>query len=119
MNSLPTGNSGIPEGWTVVNDGEESVGNLIAFTINGTEYQAEEGMTFYDWVISDYYDSSCNLYVLTGGNVDLRDDIVNGIVSPDDHTGIYYGSGASLIPYIYTDTIIQPIAYTPDFGAFG
>ena len=28
MNSLPTGSSGIPSGWTVVNDGEESGGNL-------------------------------------------------------------------------------------------
>ena len=33
-------------------DGEEA--NLITFTIDGTEYQAEEGMTWADWVDSDY-----------------------------------------------------------------
>jgi hypothetical protein len=54
MNSLPTGVSGIPSGWTVVNDGEESSGNLITFTIDGTEYQAEEGMTWEEFVNSDY-----------------------------------------------------------------
>ena len=54
MTSLPTGISGIPSGWTVVDDGEESGGNLITFTIDGTEYQAEEGMTWEEWCNSDY-----------------------------------------------------------------
>lgn len=54
MNSLPTGTDGIPEGWTVVNDGEESGGNIITFTIDGTAYQAEEGMTWGEWVDSEY-----------------------------------------------------------------
>lgn len=53
MTSLPTGASGIPSGWTVVNDGEDS-GNLITFTIDGTEYQAEEGMTWEEWINSEY-----------------------------------------------------------------
>ena len=53
MTSLPTGVNGIPEGWTVVNDGEES-GGLINFTIDGTSYQAEEGMTWEEWVNSSY-----------------------------------------------------------------
>lgn len=54
MTSLSTGISGIPSGWTVVNDGEESGSNLITFTIDGTEYQAEEGMTWGEWVESKY-----------------------------------------------------------------
>lgn len=29
-------------------------GNLITFTIEGTEYQAEEGMTWEEWVDSEY-----------------------------------------------------------------
>lgn len=33
-------------------DGEEA--NLITFTIDGTEYQAEEGMTWAEWAVSDY-----------------------------------------------------------------
>ena len=28
--------------------------NIIKFTINGTSYQAEEGMTFYEWCNSEY-----------------------------------------------------------------
>jgi hypothetical protein len=54
MTALPTGTSGIPSGWTVVNDGEESGGNLITFTIGNTQYQAEEGMTWGEWVDSEY-----------------------------------------------------------------
>jgi hypothetical protein len=54
MTTLPTGTSGIPSGWTVVNDGEESGGNLITFTIGNTQYQAEEGMTWGEWVDSEY-----------------------------------------------------------------
>lgn len=57
------GNSGVPAGWTVVNDGEESGGNakIITFYIakdlrhsNFISYQAEELMTFGEWVVSDY-----------------------------------------------------------------
>lgn len=54
MNNLRTGVNGIPSGWIVVNDGEESGGNLITFTIDDTEYQAEEGMTWGEWVDSEY-----------------------------------------------------------------
>jgi hypothetical protein len=54
MTSLPSGNSGIPSGWTVVNDGEESGPNLITFKVEGSEYQAEEGMTWNQWLNSEY-----------------------------------------------------------------
>ena len=46
-----TGVNGIPEGWTVVNNVEK---NLITFTIGGVQYQAEEGMTWGEWVDSEY-----------------------------------------------------------------
>ena len=49
MNDLPIGVSGIPEGWTVFD-----YGTLITFTIDDIEYQAEEGMTWADWVESGY-----------------------------------------------------------------
>jgi hypothetical protein len=45
MTSSPIGASGIPSGWTVENYNES---NLITFTVNGTEYQVEEGMTWED-----------------------------------------------------------------------
>lgn len=49
------GGNGIPEGWTVQNYVEN---NLITFTINGSEYQAEEGMTYRDWLLSSYNTSN-------------------------------------------------------------
>ena len=97
--------------------GEDNVCNLIIFTINGTEYQAEEGMTFYDWALSEYFDSSCNLK-LSVGNDTLKDNIINYNISPSDSFSIFYGAGLSIIPYIHTDTIIQPISYTPNYAAF-
>ena len=51
MNTLESGYSGIPSGWTVVDNVES---NLITFTITGVEYQAEEGMTWEEWVESEY-----------------------------------------------------------------
>lgn len=29
--------------------------SIIFFTVDGTTYQAEEGMTWYEWGLSDYY----------------------------------------------------------------
>ena len=54
---------GVPAGWTVITDGEESGGGvkLISFTIfegivgdSKVEYNAEEGMTWSQWVDSEY-----------------------------------------------------------------
>jgi hypothetical protein len=35
-------------------NGEGGTSNLISFTIDGVSYQAEEGMTWEDWVNSEY-----------------------------------------------------------------
>ena len=43
------GDNGIPSGWTV-----QDYAELITFTIDGTEYQAEYGMTWEDYVNSEY-----------------------------------------------------------------
>lgn len=51
------GNDGVPEGWIVKFEGEED--NLITFTIDGIEYQAEEGMTWGEWVNSSYNTGGC------------------------------------------------------------
>lgn len=53
------GDSGVPAGWTVITEDEES-GGLISFYIynhylNTNElYQAEEGMTWSEWIASSY-----------------------------------------------------------------
>lgn len=40
--------------WFKANATKQSASNLISFTIDGTSYQAEEGMTWGEWVASDY-----------------------------------------------------------------
>jgi hypothetical protein len=51
MTSLPTGSNGIPDGWTIENYNES---NLITFYIDNIEYQAIEGMTWKEWINSEY-----------------------------------------------------------------
>lgn len=96
-------------------DGEECM-NLITFTVNEIEYQVEKGMTFYDWAMGEYYDSSCPLTIGAVGN--LRDDIINANISSDYSKWIMHSGGASIIPEIYTNTIIQPISYMANFAPF-
>ena len=53
MASLPTGDSGIPSGWTVV--------DVITFTVGTTQQQAEEGMTWEQFVNSEYNNGSITI----------------------------------------------------------
>jgi hypothetical protein len=63
--------------------------NLITFTISGTEYQAEEGMTWGEWLESEY---NTNNFVNPGGciatNYDdwslVRDIETSDAVYPED-----------------------------------
>ena len=65
---------------------------LIAFTIDGTEYQAEEGMTWLTWASSEYYDSKFDVLdldynhgVFYRGSAVLRleNDNNTGVISSD------------------------------------
>ena len=73
------------------NDGEQSgyywelygVANgtaLISFTIDGTSYQAEEGMTWGEWVNSSYNNSGLEEYLDIVGNVGVHVEDSNGTV---------------------------------------
>lgn len=102
MTSLPTGISGIPSGWTVVNDGV----NLITFSIDGghwasgytSTYQAEDGMTWSEWIDSDYN--------------------TNGLISVGNE--IRTSSGAyAIIGIGIGDTIIADEIYFISYGAGG
>ena len=72
-------------------------GNLISFTIDGTQYQADEGMTWEEWCNSDY---NVNNYEY-------------------DEWGVYYNVGASYLMLFYSrggivgvsDIIIATHAY--------
>lgn len=89
MTSLPSGTSGIPSGWAV----QDYVVNiqLINFTINGNEYQAEEGITWEDFINSKY-----NFDKLTTMGVQL----------------VYYNDLSSINPIYKDDIILNNTNYT-------
>lgn len=62
MNNLSIGTSGIPTGWTVV----DNVSSNMVFYINNIEYETEIGMSWEAWVNSEY--NTCNAYI-AGGEV--------------------------------------------------
>lgn len=91
---------------------------IITFTVDDIEYQAEEGMTFYDWAMSDYYDDSCGLMIISAMGYNLRNGIIEVNISPGDAISIVNGTGLSITPDINTDTIIQPISYMSSSSGF-
>jgi hypothetical protein len=52
-------------------DGGGDTGNLITFTVDGTSYQAEDGMTWGEWIDSDYNPGGFTVY---------NNDIVRGVM---------------------------------------
>lgn len=66
--------------------------SLITFTVDGVEYQAEEGMTWGEWVDSEY-DVNGNFYI------DFDD-----LISSRDDFGLWVGTKEW---YVFTTDIIQ------------
>ena len=62
------------EEFVIFVDGVETatVKDLITFTIEGTTYYAEDGMTWGEWCESDY--NTAGYYVKNGGAIHLDDD---------------------------------------------
>ena len=88
--------------------GEEGGGGdatIINFTIDGTSYQAEAGMTWGEWVESDYN---------TGGfTVGIEDYLDIEVIMLND---MYVLDGMS---YLYLDSeIVSGMAYNLDIGGF-
>ena len=77
--------------------------NIIPFTINGTEYNAIEGMTWGEWINSDY-----NVEEKYG----LECKEINGAVIFKLNSGGYYVSEASLGVLHENDIIIANGSYT-------
>lgn len=77
--------------------------NIIPFTINGTEYNAIEGMTWGEWINSDY-----NVEEKYG----LECKEINGAVIFKLNSGGYYVSEASLGVLHGNDIIIANGSYT-------
>lgn len=84
-----------------VNNGETTefgAVSLINFTISGVEYQAESGMTWYEWCQSEYntYGFSCNN--------------TNSAVLKLPATTVYFDSSCTSKPYGY-DVILSGTNY--------
>ena len=70
------------------------VTNLISFTIDGTSYQAEEGMTWVDWVASSY--NTGGFYIIEGNT---RVSFSNGTdyVSSEGFPGDYANNTSQIV----------------------
>lgn len=105
MTSLPTGIDGIPEGWAVMNDGENI--KIITFFIQVDfknlqfrSYQTEEGMTWEEWVNSSYNTEGYYLMETSEQTVVLS-PIIEGL-------GLFTSDGTSVVS---TDVIIEGYKY--------
>ena len=83
MTSLPTGTSGIPSGWTVVNDGEEiggeEIGGSLTFPVTiSKNTSAQQVIDFYNHIISQangnvsYYFSDDEIVYINRNGIDER-----------------------------------------------
>ena len=102
MTSLPTSVSGIPSGWTVVDNVES---NLITFTVIDKDYQAEEGMTWNQWLNSEY--NTINAYEDNYGHYIEASAFLGEYVD-----GIYIISYQDGTPVLLDDIIINNHNYT-------
>jgi hypothetical protein len=86
------------------NSGDSGSVNIITFTIDGDEYQAEENMTWLDWCYSEY---------------NIMDYTVVGNNSISCDTGITYVCDG--LNYVSSNYIIESKSYTTRFsgGAAG
>lgn len=94
----------------------EGGGELITFYISGIACTAESGMRFYDWILSEYFDTS-NPYGICGIDMDQRN--VQGFVKQYGliYTTIVSSGGMTYTPPIDTlDVIVANQNYTVPGG---
>ena len=90
--------------------------NIIHFVLNDINCEAEEGMTFKEWIFSDYFDinNSYNLYC--GYSNNIRDHITD---SESTNIRLLSIEGAAFNPEIYIeDYIIANMVYSSRTGGF-
>ena len=83
--------------------GGESNANLISFSINGNTYNAEEGMTWNEWMGSNYNTSNAEI---SGSNLRIP---TTDIVNYSDGGYIYNEPGITYVKI--TDTIVANYSY--------
>lgn len=94
----------IYDGGVIISGGTAS---LISFTIDGTEYQAEDGMTWEEWLESAYNTANYSYLLLEGVDTVLLES-VNSVY----HYGLSYND--AFVPI--TDTVVADRAYTKKRG---
>lgn len=87
----------------------EGGATLINFTIDGTAYQAEEGMTWQEWVNSSYNTYGCT----------IEGSSVKGKGNNGSPTYIYINQNSSLTLVSSTDSIIKNATYEDAAGGAG
>ncbi len=87
----------------------EGGATLINFTIDGTAYQAEEGMTWQEWVNSSYNTYGCT----------IEGSSVKGNGNNGSPTYIYINQNSSLTLVSSTDSIIKNAMYEDTVGGAG
>jgi hypothetical protein len=65
---------------------------MISFSMYGITYQAEEGMTFGEWVASEYNTDGWEIYTPSSGYI-TNDTIKSGVTLYLYSASAYYGSG--------------------------
>lgn len=83
---------------------------MIEFTIDNTTYDAEEGMTWDEWVESEYNTGGYNIYYVTAHNVYVRMGSSNYGV----YTTIASSGAIVQAPVSPSDTIVEGISYVLD-----
>ena len=92
---------------TVVITEPEAEPTLISFTIDGTSYKAEEGMTWAEWLANDDYNTSGFWSSLLGGKMTV-------II---EHTGISgYGVAYNDEFVVVGETIVSDRAYSAKYS---
>lgn len=81
---------------------------LISFTISGTSYQAESGMTWAEWIESKY--NTGNLTTL------LLDGVITVLVKEASSHNYGYGLAYNNIFVPVVDVIVADRAYTEKYG---
>ena len=104
--TLPTGDLLT---WLQANGTKQGGVTLINFTIDGTTYQAEEGMTWQEWVNSSYNTYGCTI---EGSSVKGKGN--NGLP-----TYIYINQNLNLTLVSSTDSIIKNATYEDAAGGAG
>lgn len=80
---------------------------MIEFYINGVKAYAEEGMTFREWIFSDYIDVT-NPYRIAAPNLSPKISDIREFLTQYGDTELYVPAGFRFSPSIISSDVIIP-----------